>query len=203
MRRRPYIFVSICMFISSNAGISILASEFAQSIRSIHLTDPIRMTELDNSNFGLKPLENFPYPLIYPSEFSFFKLIDYGDPSFQSLDILAKFPAKDNFTGRNYHKEPLNGKNPLKFPVDDKSNLFEQVDPVIQFVQTGPVKSLSTDDELKSFLNNKNKKKSEDEKFHPIDLLFHPKYKTIRDIFIVAFGIFLLCNVFLGGFPFR
>ena len=162
MRRRPYIFVSICMFISSNAGISILASEFAQSIRSIHLTDPIRMTELDNSNFGLKPLENFPYPLIYPSEFSLFKLIDYGDPSFQSLDILAKFPAKDNFTGRNYHKVPLNGKNPLKFPVDDKSNLFEQVDPVIQFVQTGPVKSLSTDDELKSFLNNKNKKKSED-----------------------------------------
>jgi hypothetical protein len=48
-----------------------------------------------------------------------------------------------------------------------------------------------------------NKKKSEDEKFHPIDLLFNPKYKTIRDIFIVVFGIFLLCNVFLGGFPFR
>jgi len=41
------------------------------------------------------------------------------------------------------------------------------------------------------------------QKFHPIDLLFDPKYKTMRDIIILAFGIFLFCNVFLGGYPWR
>ena len=37
------------------------------------------------------------------------------------------------------------------------------------------------------------------QKFHPVDFLFHPKYKTLRDVIIVIVGLFLLGCIFLGG----
>ena len=57
------------------------------------MQEPLRMDDLDSSGFLSVQATEIPFPLLYPSELSFFNLLDSASPQFQSLETLEKLPA--------------------------------------------------------------------------------------------------------------
>lgn len=162
MRRCPYIFVSIFLVFVSVPGIFLCAQENQNSVRLSELHKPMRMEELDASPVLNGFNQKNPFPILYPGEFSFFSLIDYADPAFKSLEVLKKLPVKNNFSNFNLKKILPSKKASTTNKYIYSENSAAELDPVIEFVQSSPNKSLPSDDELKSFLRGNTKKSQND-----------------------------------------
>ena len=117
-----------------------------------------RMDDLDTSEFLIAPANEIPFPLIYPAEISFYKLLDLASPHFQSLDTLGKLPVINKFdqvqNGRMHYVRKSPRTNGSLIHSQDEN------DPVVNFVKSSPTHSLPTDDELQSFLKNGVKKET-------------------------------------------
>ena len=122
----------------------------------------MRMEELDASPVLNGFNQKNPFPILYPGEFSFFSLIDYADPAFKSLEVLKKLPVKNNFSNFNLKKILPSKKASTTNKYIYSENSAAELDPVIEFVQSSPNKSLPSDDELKSFLRGNTKKSQND-----------------------------------------
>ena len=61
------------------------------------MQEPLRMDDLDSSGFLSVQATEIPFPLLYPSELSFFNLLDSASPQFQSLETLEKLPVQNKF----------------------------------------------------------------------------------------------------------
>ena len=61
------------------------------------MQQPVRMDDLDSSGLLSLQATEIPFPLIYPSELSFYNLLDSASPQFQSLDTLEKLPVQNKF----------------------------------------------------------------------------------------------------------
>src|SRR6056300_1401795 len=158
MRRSPYIIVSQFLISCFFSGIAVLGSSFAVE-NLLNTQEPLRMDDLDTSEFLIAPANEIPFPLIYPSEISFYKLLDLASPHFQSLDTLGKLPVINKFdqvkNGRIHYVR--------KSPRANGSNLIHSQrknDPVVKFIKSSTTHSLPTDDELQSFLKNGVKKET-------------------------------------------
>ena len=145
MRRSPYIIVSQFLISCFFSGTAVLGSSFAVE-NLLNTQEPLRMDDLDTSEFLIAPANEIPFPLIYPAEISFYKLLDLASPHFQSLDTLGKLPVINKFdqvkNGRIHYVR--------KSPRANGSNLIHSQgknDPVVKFIKSSPTHSLPTDDD--------------------------------------------------------
>ena len=160
MRRCPYILVSVFLVIFTLPVLFLCASEKANTVRLATLQDPIRIGDLSALPTSLISSKKIPYPLLYPGELSIFSLIDFADPSFKSLEILKKLPVRNNFAELNNDKLINPAKVLKKSKQPQSQTLAHELDPIIEFVKSDPSKSLPTDDELRIFLNHREKTNS-------------------------------------------
>ena len=158
MRRSPYIIVSHFLISCFFSGTAVLGSSFPVE-NLLNTQEPLRMDDLDTSEFLIAPANEIPFPLIYPAEISFYKLLDLASPHFQSLDTFGKLPVINKFdqakNGRMHYVR--------KSPRANGSSLIHSLgknDPVVKFIKSSPSHSLPTDDELQSFLKNGVKKET-------------------------------------------
>ena len=115
------------------------------------MQEPLRMDDLDSSGFLSVQATEIPFPLLYPSELSFFNLLDSASPQFQSLETLEKLPVQNKF--------PAPKSDPIRYlrksqqsDLSNSNSLQDKNDPVVQFIKASPPQSLPTDAELQSFL---------------------------------------------------
>lgn len=115
------------------------------------MQEPLRMDDLDSSGFLSVQATEIPFPLLYPSELSFFNLLDSASPQFQSLETLEKLPVQNKF--------PAPKSGPIRYlrksqqsDLSNSNSLQDKNDPVVQFIKASPSQSLPTDAELQSFL---------------------------------------------------
>ena len=92
MRGSSYI-ITLC-FLSKFffSGTSVVGSSITVE-NLLNTQEPLRMDDLDNSEFLITPASEIPLPLIFPAEISFYKMLDLASRHFQSLDTLGKLPV--------------------------------------------------------------------------------------------------------------
>lgn len=152
MRGSSYI-ITLC-FLSKFffSGTSVVGSSITVE-NLLNTQEPLRMDDLDNSEFLITPASEIPLPLIFPAEISFYKMLDLASRHFQSLDTLGKLPVINKFDQVQNSRMNDVGKSPLT----NRSSLInpqEKNDTVAKFINSTPSHFLPTDDELESFFRN-------------------------------------------------
>lgn len=183
MERRPLYFIPYILQFLGFAGSLFANSIEDQASKMLYFEQPLRFEQIDSSPLELFTSEKYPFPLLYPSEVSFFKLIDYADPSFQSLETLSRLPVLNKFAGRNRKNRLVSPKkkSDAKLAKDARDLALRVADPVTQFLHSAPSNSLPTDDELNLFLKSAAKDSLSSENISDIPHSEIPSAQSLSD----------------------